>query len=133
MKVILITSYCLKTIELTIVLLHFSYILGLLWVISCEVVEDFYYDTNYYELGPDTALELYPDTFLTYFGLVDNSSVVNAITVQYYMFTSLSTVGFGDLHPRGNFERLFCALILLFGVAIFSYIMGIFIDILSEF
>ena len=49
------------------------------------------------------------------------------------MFTSLSTVGFGDLHPRGNFERLFCAFILMFGVAIFSYIMGIFIDILSEF
>ena len=49
------------------------------------------------------------------------------------MFTSLSTVGFGDLHPRGDFERIFCAMILLFGVAIFSYIMGIFIEILVEF
>jgi hypothetical protein len=49
------------------------------------------------------------------------------------MFTSLSTVGFGDLHPRGDFERLACAFILLFGVAIFSYIMGIFIEILEQF
>jgi hypothetical protein len=49
------------------------------------------------------------------------------------MFTSLSTVGFGDLHPRGDFERIACAMILLFGVAIFSYIMGIFIEILTQF
>ena len=55
------------------------------------------------------------------------------ILVTYYMFTSLSTVGFGDYHPRSNFERVYCAMILLFGVAIFSYIMGNFIDILSEF
>jgi hypothetical protein len=53
--------------------------------------------------------------------------------VMYYAFTSLSTVGFGDYHPRSDMERLFCALILLFGVAIFSYIMGIFISILGTY
>jgi hypothetical protein len=52
---------------------------------------------------------------------------------MYYAFTSLSTVGFGDYHPRSDMERLFCALILLFGVAIFSYIMGIFISILGTY
>lgn len=49
----------------------------------------------------------------------------------YYAFTTLSTVGFGDFHPRSNVERLLCAFILLTGVAIFSYIMGNFIDILQ--
>ena len=49
------------------------------------------------------------------------------------MFTSLSTVGFGDLHPRSNLERLTCAMILLFGVAVFSYIMDRFIQILIQF
>ena len=52
---------------------------------------------------------------------------------MYYAFTSLSTVGFGDYHPRSDMERLFCALILLFGVAIFSYVMGIFISILGTY
>jgi hypothetical protein len=42
-------------------------------------------------------------------------------------------VGFGDYHPRSNYERFLTAFILLFGVAIFSYIMGIFIDILHNF
>jgi hypothetical protein len=50
----------------------------------------------------------------------------------YFAFTSLSTVGFGDYAPRGNIERLFGAFMLLFGVAIFSYIMGNFIDILTQ-
>ena len=55
------------------------------------------------------------------------------IILQYFSFTSLSTVGFGDLTPRSDVERILCAIILLFGVAIFSFMMGIFIDILDEF
>ena len=55
------------------------------------------------------------------------------IIVTYFAFTSLSTVGFGDYHPRSDYERLLCAFILLFGVAIFSLIMGTFTEILDEF
>ena len=50
--------------------------------------------------------------------------------MSYYAFTTLSTVGFGDLHPRSNAERLLCAFLMLAGVAIFSYIMGNFLEIL---
>jgi hypothetical protein len=45
----------------------------------------------------------------------------------------LSTVGFGDYSPRSNIERMVGAYLLLFGVAIFSYIMGNFIAIIDEF
>ena len=55
MKFILSTSYALKTIELTIVLLHFSYMLAMFWLILCESVEDFYHDTSYFELGVHDA------------------------------------------------------------------------------
>ena len=55
------------------------------------------------------------------------------MTVTYFAFTSLSTVGFGDFAPRSDTERVIGAFILLFGVAIFSYIMGTFIDILEQF
>jgi len=48
------------------------------------------------------------------------------------MFTSLSTVGFGDLHPVNNYERLMCAIIILFGNAIFGYIIGMFNDMIQE-
>ena len=46
------------------------------------------------------------------------------IIMTYFSMTSLSTVGFGDYHPRNNIERIVCAFLLLFGVMIFSYFMG---------
>lgn len=52
------------------------------------------------------------------------------IIFMYYSFTSLTTVGFGDFNPRGDFERIYIAFGLLFGVAINSFIMGMFIDII---
>ena len=55
-----------------------------------------------------------------------------AIICVYFAFTSLSTVGFGDFHPISNQERLLGAAMLLFGVAIFSYCMGKFVDIFNE-
>ena len=42
----------------------------------------------------------------------------------------MSTVGFGDYHPRSNVERAVGAAILFIGVAVFSYIMGNFSEIL---
>jgi len=74
--------------------------------------------------------------FIDKFDLHDNHKYNNAgrgILLTDFAFTSLSTVGFGDIHPRSNAERIICAMILLFGVAIQSYIMGEFIDILSQF
>ena len=53
------------------------------------------------------------------------------IIVTYFMFTSMSTVGFGDYHPKSDFERVIITIILIFGVAIFSMIMGNFISIIE--
>jgi hypothetical protein len=52
--------------------------------------------------------------------------------LTYYAFTSLSTVGLGDYRPRNSFERLCCVLVLLFGNAIFGYIIGCFNDMVQE-
>jgi voltage-gated potassium channel len=43
---------------------------------------------------------------------------------MYYALTSLSTIGFGDYYPKTDAERLYVSFMLLFGVAIFSFIMG---------
>lgn len=52
---------------------------------------------------------------------------------MYFAFTTLSTVGFGDYHPKSEIERIITTFILLCGVACFSYIMGQFIEILMNF
>ena len=111
--IILMISYFFKTFKLIVIILTVSYFLGMFWWIFCDL----------------TAVEG-EDNFKSEFGLNQYTDLENGIIVTYYAFTTLSTVGFGDYNPRSNAERLFCAVILLVGVAIFSYIMGNFIEIL---
>jgi hypothetical protein len=70
---------------------------------------------------------------LNYIGGDSRTMMEDMILMTYYSFTSLSTVGFGDFHPKSNTERLVISQFLMFGVAVFSYIMGNFIEILNKF
>jgi len=63
------------------------------------------------------------DNFIDTFELDKKSENSVLIALVYFTFTSLSTVGLGDFHPRSNVERMVGALVLLFGVALTSYIM----------
>jgi hypothetical protein len=56
-----------------------------------------------------------------------------ALISLYYSFTTLSTIGFGDFHPKDNVERIFCAIIMVGGVMVFSYIMGNFVDMIKSY
>ena len=69
--------------------------------------------------------------FINYYFQDVHSSGNRMIILTYFAFTSLTTVGFGDYTPRADEERLFIAMVLLFGVALFSYVMGNFVNILS--
>jgi hypothetical protein len=51
----------------------------------------------------------------------------------YFSITTLSTVGYGDLYPVSEYEQLCVIVIMLGGVAFFSFIMGRFIEIIASF
>ena len=53
--------------------------------------------------------------------------------MAYFSFTTLSTVGFGDYYAIGNGERLLMVCVMLLGIMCFSYIMGLFTEILNIF
>lgn len=108
-----------KTLRLIVIIFMVSYFLGLFFYIFADL-------TNDIQKVADS------ENFIDYFGINELDCNERTILIVYYAFTSLSTVGFGDLHPRSDFERAFVALLLLFGVAIFSYIMGNFIEILES-
>lgn len=72
------------------------------------------------------------DHFTEFFGLDQMSQYESMIALLYFSFTSLTTVGFGDFHPKSDAERLFIAFGLLFGVSLFSYIMGEFIEMVQK-
>jgi hypothetical protein len=122
--------YILSTLGLVIIILNSSYFLGLFWYILCGTQEDLTTDDD--EMI-DHSLERNQEYFQNYFSLAELEPTEITIIVTYFAFTSLSTVGFGDYHPRSDFERACCSIILLFGVAIFSIIMGNFSEILVSF
>lgn len=72
------------------------------------------------------------DNFLRKHNILGLEHTERAIVSVYFAFTSLSTVGFGDFVPRSDNERVMGSAMLLFGVAIFSYCMGKFVEIFNE-
>jgi hypothetical protein len=58
---------------------------------------------------------------------------LRVIKSAYFALNTLSTVGYGDFSPMNNFERGLSLPIMLGGVAFFSYIMGNFIEIISNY
>lgn len=88
-----------------------------------KAVEDF----GGYDYSTETETGVSGQGFIAYYGMQSRSHAFITITMTYYAFTSLSTVGFGDYAPRSDLERAIGSMILLIGVALFSYIMGNFI------
>jgi hypothetical protein len=82
-------------------------------------------------LTDDIKLEL-DYTFIDFYHITENSLWAQMVIAVYFAFTSLSTVGFGDFCPRSDLERCLGAIMLLFGVAIFSMCMGKFLEMVDQ-
>ena len=67
-------------------------------------------------------------------GLANYESTVEQLTVSlYFALTMLSTVGYGDMFPLSNLERVVSVFCMWIGVAVFSLVMGQFTEIHEQF
>ena len=114
-------GFFLKVNELMTSIFFFSYYIGILWFVMCELHEDFVLDVNF---KTHSDVESLDDNFISYFNLQNKSAYNLVIISTYFSLTSLTTIGLGDYRPTNSLERFVCAFILLFGVSIFSYIMN---------
>lgn len=73
------------------------------------------------------------ETFITKYYKDEDSDYTRIVLIFYFVLTTLSTVGYGDYHPISNVEMIITSLVMLGGVAFFSYIMSNFIEILSNY
>ena len=55
------------------------------------------------------------------------------IKMWYFGLTTLSTIGYGDYSAKSSNEKIILGFGMLFGVSVFSYIMGNLIEILAAF
>lgn len=122
----LLFEYFLKIIRLVIIILAISYFFGIIFLVVCEAVLDFQFNIiiEDFRTGNLTDEQNEHELFLLFFEFNNKNNMEMLIISTYFACTSLSTVGFGDFTPRGNIERFLGAFILLFGVAIFSLVMG---------
>jgi hypothetical protein len=109
--------YLYRVFRLIVIALLITYFLGCFWYLLCCNINT----------QEDIDNE---NTFNTRFGLVNDTDYTKLIISGYYVLSTLSTVGYGDYYPISTTERLLSIVIMLCGVAFFSYIMNSFIDIL---
>ena len=120
--------YVYRIFRLIIIAIIITYFIGCVWFMASSSLNSAY-DTDH------------GNTFVTFFELDKQSNWRKLIVSCYYTLTTLATVGYGDYnihcllyyYPVSNLERLLAIFIMLCGVAFFSYIMGSFIEIISNY
>mgnify|MGYP002635511833 CR=1 FL=1 len=119
----------MKALRLFFVISRVMYFFAMFFKIILEAEEDFegHYVLTYCGQAEGFYVACYNGWKMTF--------VQEMIKLNYFSFTTLSTVGFGDFDPKSNSERLYMCPGMLLGVAIFSSILGKFIemfDIIKE-
>ena len=76
--------------------------------------------------------DLEPNNFILNFALADDSKSQRFIKSWYFIFTTLSTVGYGDFYATNKHEQWFAILLLLAGPTWFAFTMGKAIQFLNQ-
>jgi hypothetical protein len=126
-------GFIIKIFKLGMIILNICFFLGIIWYIFCDFTTHISNNIDFRFYSEEELGKLNLEKFQEYYELTDISPLRNALIGLYFGFTTLSTVGFGDFAPRSDAERSFGAFILLSGVAMFSYLMGNFIQILGSY
>lgn len=110
--------------RLILIAVILTYFIGCIWFwISINQMDWFANPEEYY----------LTNTWYSEFGLEKRSLSGQIYTSCYFALTTLATVGYGDYYPISWIEQIFAVIIMLLGVAFFSYIIGNFIEIFSTY
>jgi potassium voltage-gated channel Eag-related subfamily H protein 8 len=92
-----------------------------------------YFSGCFWYMFSAQLINSYPRNFIKHYDLLNKSNVSKLTISSYYALTTLSTVGYGDFVPQNNPEIVLTVALMLCGVAFFSYIIGQFIEIISNY
>ena len=65
-----------------------------------------------------------PNSWVVAAGIMDESLFIKYLTAFYWAFTSLATVGYGDIFPQNSLERLYAVLVIMCAIFFFSFTLG---------
>ena len=129
-------KFALKTVKayeifaLIIIIFTISYFFGVIWIIITKDIENWQYLSHFDVYQGYQSFYGYDGYGFIHKERTANTDMDDLIKVWYYGLTTLSTIGFGDFAPKSVYEKLIIAFVMLFGVVVFSYIMGNLIEIM---
>ena len=75
--------------------------------------------------------EFPPDCWVVYYGVRD-SGVGSLYLISLYWVMTLTTVGYGEILPHNNSERLLATIFMIVGVGFCTYTIGTISSILAD-
>jgi hypothetical protein len=113
---LIFAKHMLEIVKIIFQLLIITFITGNILYILIDGFDMMAEDADYSLAGDNE------ENMIGKFAFYEDSISTKSIKMTYYTFTTLSTVGFGDIHPRSNFERILSAITMLVGVLVFSIV-----------
>lgn len=75
----------------------------------------------------------FEDSWITQAVLQDAGDLVIYVSAMYWSFATIFTVGFGDIHPVNNIEKILCIFWMIFGAGFYSYTIGNLLTIIQNY
>ncbi len=72
------------------------------------------------------------DSWVTRYNLDDENTATQYIRSLYWAITTMTTVGYGDITPAGNWEYLFSSFVMLLGASIYALVIANVASLLSN-
>lgn len=66
-------------------------------------------------------------------GMIDADRGPKYLASLYWAFTTMTTVGYGDIHPKNTTERCYAIFGMICGTTVFGYVVGKVVTLLSNF
>eukprot|EP00752_Nemacystus_decipiens_P013801 g12253.t1 len=99
-----VPRWCLDVVQILVVILYASHIFGCVWWVTSRYDDD----ESWWERD----------------GLDIDDATSTYIASLYWAATTITTVGYGDLVPTNDLERMVACLTMVCGTTMFSYVIG---------
>ncbi|GMI21874.1 hypothetical protein TrCOL_g56 [Triparma columacea] len=112
-EILALSAVAMKALQLVTTLLFIGHLFGCFWsYISANITEMITDDPNRWWHSPVLADVSEDDVGGLY------------VSSLYWAFTTMTTVGYGDVLPTNDVEKVYATLIMVLGATIFGYIVG---------
>jgi len=101
--------YFIRVRQALVFLLLLTYFFAVFWYLAVDFQSHFHSIDDQHEFFTDD--------------LVMDRPWQKMVALIYFIFTTISTVGLGDFHPKSEIEHVLCSALLLAGLGVTSYML----------